>query len=167
MKAKQILKNMVILGCMATALCITKPIYAAGLDELGTVVDGSVLTDSLQVEDDSRSLLRGNYLSYGTCGLVNHEDGTVTAGGSTIAHVVCDKVYLTLTLQQKVGDDWYDYRTWKSTKTEVSSLSKEYTVEVPSGFYYRVTGLHLVDENGDNSESQITTTNGVWVEYDE
>lgn len=165
MKMRYIFKKLMIVGCMAAVIFVQKPVYAEGLDELGTVVDGSLLTDLLEVKADSRDLLRGNYLSYGTSGLVNHEDGTVTAGGSTVAHVVCDKVYLTLTLQQKVGDDWYDYRTWKRTKTEASSLSKEYTVEVPSGFFYRVQGVHLVEENGDNSESQVTLTNGVWVAY--
>ncbi|MGI6095200.1 MAG: DUF6147 family protein [Lachnospiraceae bacterium] len=165
MKMRCMLKKLMIVGCMAAVIFVQKPVYAEGLDELGTVVDGSLLTDLLVVEDDSRDLLRGNYLSYGTASLVNHEDGTVSAGGSTIAHVVCDKVYLTLTLQQKVGDDWYDYRTWKRTTTNASSLSKEYTVEVPSGFFYRVQGAHLVEKDGDNTESQVTLTDGVWVAY--
>ena len=77
MKVNRIAKRMMLVGCLAAAVCVSKPVFAAGLDELGTVVDGSVLTDSLRVEDDSRSLLRGNYLSYGTSSLVNHEDGTV------------------------------------------------------------------------------------------
>lgn len=167
MKAKQIIKKLMLAGCMSAVLMTATPVFASGLDELGTVVDGSLLTNELQAEADSRSLLRGNYLSYGTTSIVNHEDGTVGVGGSTVAHVVCDKLYLTITLQQKVGDDWYDYRTWESTKRDSAILSKGYTVEVPSGFYYRVKGLHLVEENGDNSESQVTHSDGIWVEYED
>ena len=167
MKAKQIIKKMMLAGCMSAMMLTSVPVFAGGLDELGTIVDGSLLTNELQANADSRSLLRGNYLSYGTVSLVNHQDGTVTASGSTVAHVVCDKLYLTVTLQQKVGDDWYDYRTWESTRTDAATLSKEYTVEVPSGFYYRVQGVHLAEENGDNSESQVTHSDGIWVEYED
>ncbi|MSA00015.1 hypothetical protein GKG47_00185 [Lactonifactor sp. BIOML-A3] len=139
-------------------------VRAEALDNLGLVVDGSLLTNKLEVEDTTMKLVRGNILNKGTAKCTNAGDGKVTATGLTIAHVICDNLYLSLSLDKYNPEDqtWSSFKTWSVSEQETSSLLKSYTIDVDRGYFYRVRGNHAA-EDGETYESVETCTDGILI----
>lgn len=138
-------------------------VYAFGLEDLGKTVDNSLLTNKLEVEDTTSVLTRGNILNKGTAKCLNPEDGNVSASGATIAHVVCDTLFLKLTIQQERNGQWYNYEILDEQKENSSLFLKTLTVPAEKGYYYRVVGTHVA-KLGDITESVTTTTDGIWID---
>lgn len=134
------------------------------LDDLGQIVDGSLLTDKTEVEDTVMKLTRGNILNKGTTKCTNAGDSKVTVSGLTVAHVVCDKLYLSLSLDQYDSNNksWSSYEIWSLTKENASIFLDSYTVDVDPGYYYRVRGVHAA-EKGETYESVETCTDGIMI----
>ncbi len=88
-----------ILVFLSSMFCLEKEIFAAEPEHLGRIVDGSLLTTQLEVEDIQTPLLRGSLLNKGTAKCINAGDGQVTASGATVAHVVCQKLYINLSVR--------------------------------------------------------------------
>ena len=53
------------------------------------------------------------------------------------------------------------YKTWSFTASNVSNLTKDINVIVPSGYYYRVRGYHAAKDG--SKEVIRTVTKGVLV----
>ena len=136
-------------------------------DRLGTIVDGSLLTEESVVEGFSRpldSLERGTYLSNGNGRLSNKGNHIVNVYGSTSCKKTCDQVKVTLHLQRLVGNSWvtiYTLGPKVATNTYFVSNSRNYTVA--GGYYYRVSGSHTAIK-GSTAESTASYTNGLWID---
>lgn len=143
---------------------IMSSITVAAADErLGTVVDGSLLTDGTEATGNTQTLARGTYLSYGTGTLNITGTRSVNVSGSTSCYKTCDKVKVTLYLERLVGDKWVNVST-VPTKTayNVSYVSNSKAYSVTGGYYYRVQGSHVAIK-GSTSEATASYTDGVWV----
>ncbi|MGB9904902.1 MAG: DUF6147 family protein [Desulfotomaculales bacterium] len=92
------------------------------------------------------------YLRDGYCWISSPEAGKVTIYGKTSASQAVERILLRLTLQKWNGSAWGDLASWQFEDFYVSSVSGSKTVQVSSGYYYRVKGFHQVMENG-TSES--------------
>lgn len=129
---------------------------------LGDVVDGSVLTDDNVSEVEIYNPARGNILNRGIARITNNGDGTVNVYGAVMGAVVCDKLQLVMTLQRLEGGYWTDIKTYSTSSSNSSLLTKSYNREVQHGYYYRVKAA-CVATKGSTSESQMPVTDGIWI----
>ena len=159
---KQLKKLVLPLMLMCSFLMSTLQVAAA--DELlGTVVDGSVLTDGSEAESVVYPRQRGSYISSGSGRVTIAGTGSVTVSGSTTAYQNVDKIKVTLYLQRLVNGSWVHVTTLgPKTNYNTNYVSNSKTYSVARGYYYRVYGGHTVIENG-SSEALTSYTNGVWV----
>lgn len=151
----------IIVCCLALNISVFT-VYADGIDELGKIVDGSVLTNQSSSEKMEPSILRGNYLNQGIAKITDSGNGNVNVYGSTTCHVTCDRVTLDLTLQRYSGGYWYNVKTYESSANNVHSLTKSYNTSVTKGYYYRIKAL-CTAKKGSTVESQTPTTDGIWI----
>lgn len=135
---------------------------AAGLEDLGKEVDGSILTNEESAEAIWQNVARGNLLDQGIAKISDIGNRTVNIYGAVLAYRTCDKLILKLTLQQYDGG-WINYGTYGDTVTNASSMSRSYNVKVAGGHYYRLKAA-CVAMKGSSSESQGPITNGIWIE---
>lgn len=112
-------------------------------------------------EDTSYSLLKGNNLNYGNVKVQRISSNEIGIHGLTQCHHACDTVYLSLYLERKVNGSYGTYKYWEFTADNVTSLSKELVVIVPSGTYYRVRGYHAAKDG--SKESTSTLTSGILI----
>lgn len=153
-------------AALAMAACLmTGSLSVSAADErLGTVVDGSLLTDASSAEAEANSYARGKFLSHGTGTISIMGSRSVGVSGRTNAYQVVDKLNVSLILQRLKGDNWvpvYTYGPKSAYNTYSVTASKTYSVT--GGYYYRLVGTHSVVENG-TSESVASCTDGIWVE---
>ncbi|BFL48824.1 DUF6147 family protein [Lactonifactor longoviformis] len=140
-------------------------VFAAEPVHLGRIVDGSLLTTDIESEDTKTPLIRGSILNKGTAKCINAGNGQVTASGATVAHVVCQELYIDLSLDQydPKTESWYTFDLWSVSKENTSLFVKSFTIDVDKGYYYRVRGVHSA-KDGEILESVDTCTNGIWID---
>ncbi len=158
-RVKQIAVSALLVFCLAmTAL----PVCAA--DELlGTVVDGSLLTDEDSAEVTVYPKARGSLLSYGTGGISIAGKRLVRIAGSTAAYKKVEKVKVSILLQRLEGKSWEHVLTMgPKIAYNTNIVSNSNTYSVTGGYYYRAYGLHTVI-NGSTSESTPSSSDGIWV----
>ena len=156
-------KSVVAMLAMSLFLTISSvSASAAGLEDLGKEVDGSILTNEESAEAIWQNVARGNLLDQGIAKISDIGNRTVNIYGAVLAYRTCDKLILKLTLQQYNGG-WINYGTYGDTVTNASSMSRSYNVKVAGGHYYRLKAA-CVAMKGSNSESQGPITNGIWIE---
>ena len=130
---------------------------------LGTVVDGSLLTEELEAEGIAYPRVRGSYLSSGSGRITIAGTRQVNVTGNTSAYQKVDKIKVTLHLQRLKSGSWVHVTTLgPKTNTNANYVSNSQTYSVTGGYYYRVYGAHTVIENG-SSEAMTSCTDGVWV----
>ena len=145
-------------------LAINVTTYASSYPEnLGEIVDGSVLTNETSSETILDSLTRGNYLNRGLARLTNNGNGSVNSYGAVICAVTCDRLELRMTLQRLQGGTWTTVKTFSDTAYNTSLLTKSYNTNVAGGYYYRLKVACVAFEGG-GSESQMPITNGIWID---
>ena len=149
---------LLVLGLALTAL----PVCAA--DELlGTVVDGSVLTDDTYAEGYAYPKARGSILSYGSGSIAIEGTRRVRITGSTSAHKKVSQVQVTVQLQRLKNGSWSHVLTLgPKIKYNANYVSNTTVYSVAGGYYYRAHGAHTAI-NGGTTESSISNSNGVWV----
>lgn len=159
---KQLKKLVLPLLLICCFLMSTMQVAAA--DELlGTVVDGSVLTEEMEAETTVYPRQRGSYLSSGSGHIVLAGTGKVTISGSTSAYQTVDTVKLTLYLQRLVNGQWVTVATLGPKAVyNTNYVSNSKTYSVARGYYYRVYGGHTAIE-GSTSEALTSYTNALWV----
>lgn len=149
----------------AALICMTLGTMqvSAADDRLGTVIDGSLLTNATSAESISTPLTRGSILNNGTGGITVVSGRTINAGGTTTAYRTVDRISVNLFVQKLTGSTWVNAVTVPS-KTLYNayhvSQSKNYTVS--GGYYYRVRGNHIAVD-GDIYESTTSATDGIWI----
>lgn len=159
-KLKRSVVSMLALSLFLTISSVSAS--AAGLEELGKEVDGSILTNEESAEAIWQNVARGSLLDQGIAQISNLGNRTVNIYGATLAYKTCDKLIVKLILQQYDGG-WVNYGTYGDTSTNASSMSRSYNVKVKGGHYYRVKAACVAQKSG-NSESQVPITNGIWIE---
>lgn len=140
-------------------------IPAAAADELlGTVVDGSLLTDDTEVSYTVEPKARGNYLASGSGGLSLTAYRKLYMSGDTSSYKTVDKIKVTLYLQRLVNGQWVNvYTLGPKTAYNTYYVSAGNTYSVAGGYYYRVYGGHTIIK-GSISEAQTSYSDGFWVE---
>ena len=160
-----IVKKIVVI-CMLCCLWVNSITVSAADERLGTIVDGSVLTEGLETtgKTPTTSVERGTYLSSGSGRLTIKGTRYVNVFGSTDCNRTCDQVKVTLHLQRLVGNTWrtiYTLGPKTAKNTSYVSNSKNYTIT--GGYYYRVSGSHTAVK-GSTTESTASYTDGLWID---
>ncbi len=152
--------TVLLMFCLAIS-CIT---VSAADERLGTVVDGSLLTDDTDAESVVYPLARGVFLADGLGRLTITGSRTLCMAGSTTCYSTVDQVNVTLFLQRLEGNSWVNVQT-PPTKSAYNTyyVSNSKTYSVSGGYYYRIYGSHSAYE-GNTSEALSSCTNGLWVD---
>lgn len=154
-----------------TALCIciltlsfgAGPVYAEEPENLGSVIDGSLLTNETESEDIQQTRLRNSYLYQGIVKITNNGNGVVGIGGATQCFVTCDTVKLNLYLERTKGDTGFSsYKSFTYVVYNDHSLTKGFSYSVPKGYYYRLRGYHYASKGG-QAENFVSMTNGIYI----
>lgn len=140
----------------------TEMVKANSFDDIGQIIDGSMLTNDKQAEDYVFNVKRGADFYQGGAKISVLSSNSINAFGYTFAYHDCESIDLYLYVEKLVGDSWQSYKSFKFTDENVSTLSKSITLQVPSGYSYRLRGYHRTYNNG-RQESSSTVTDGVYV----
>ena len=138
-------------------------VHAEGLNDLGKVVDGSILLNTNESTVTLENVAKGNILNNGTVSVGNKGNGVVNVSGSVLAGVVCDKLLLKMTLQRYSDGAWRYVQDFTDTRYNHSLLTKSYNVSVAKGYYYRVKAACLAYK-GSTTESKSPMTDGIWID---
>lgn len=109
--------------------------------------------------DDWSTDQRGAYLLNGRSSITRTDNTHISISGNTKATQTCDKVRLTLYVERSTSyaTGYGTYKTYSYSADNAYTLDKEIAnIKVDRGYYYRVTGVHSVTENG-----VMETTNSV------
>lgn len=153
---KEKMKKITRIICLIVCLCLMNIVPVMAQE----VVD-DIETDADFAEDTMYSVLRGNNLNYGTTTIKKLASNKVGISGITQCHHSCSKVYLSISLERKVNGTYSTYKNWDFTASNVSNLTRDITVIVPKGYYYRVRGYHAAKDG--SKESVTTLTSGVLI----
>lgn len=154
---KRILGIGLAAGILASVTVTSVPVQASSILEEVTELE----TTEDYAEDTEYSRLRGNNLNYGNVKVQKISSNEIGIHGLTQCHHVCDTVYLYLYLERKVDGSYGTYKYWRFEANNVTSLSREINVIVPSGTYYRVRGYHAAKDG--SKESTSTLTQGILI----
>lgn len=159
-KIKKTIIAMLVLTIILTVSSISA--YAAGLEDLGKEVDGSILTNEESSEDIWQNTARASLLDQGIAQISNIGNCTVNIYGAALAYRTCDKLTVRMILQ-RYDNGWVNCGTYGDTVTNVASMSRSYNIKVKGGYYYRVKGASVATK-GSTTESYTPTTNGIWIQ---
>ncbi len=157
--------KMIISILMALILVFTSgltSVKADAMEDMGKIVDGSLLTDQNESEDISFSLAKGTDLYQGRAKISALSSNKINAFGMTAAYHDCDDIDLYLFIEQYKNGSWSTYDIYQYTGHNISVLSKSVNLQVESGYYYRLRGYHRTYNDG-RQESTSTTTNGIYI----
>lgn len=154
---KRILGIGIAAGLLASVAVTSVPVQASSILDEVTELE----TTEDYAEDTEYSRLRGNNLNYGNVKVQKISSNEIGIHGLTQCHHVCDTVYLYLYLERKVNGSYGTYKYWRFEANNVTSLSREINVIVPSGTYYRVRGYHAAKDG--SKESTSTLTSGILI----
>ena len=90
---KKLKKTIVAMLTLSLFLTISSlSTSAAGLEDLGKEVDGSILTNEESAEGIWQNVARGSLLDQGIAKITNIGNRTVNVYGATLAYKTCDKL---------------------------------------------------------------------------
>ena len=156
-RRKKLLGFLVAVG-LSVSMVVT-PVLAETTSILDEITEEETTEDFS--EDTSYSLLRGTNLNFGNVKIQKVDSDELAIYGLTQCHKKCSKLYLSLFLERKVNGTYSTYKSWDFTASNATNLTRDLTVIVPSGYYYRVRGYHAAKDG--SKESTTTLTNGVLV----
>lgn len=158
------IKRILVLLSVVCAMMSSISVYAAD-ERLGTVVDGSLLTDKTEVELHEAPRARGTYLASGSGSLSLKDTRYVNAFGCTSCYRISDQVKVTLYLQRLTSNNnWSTIcRLGPKTAYNTSYVSNSQNYRLVGGSYYRIYGTHTAI-NDDKFESVASYTDGMWVD---
>ena len=106
---------------------------------------------------------RGAYLGSGVSSIARADSTHINISGSTNAMQTCDKVRLTLYVEQSesYATGYYTYKTYAFSADNVYQLAKAVSnITVERGYYFRVFAVHSVTE-GSVTETTDSVTNPI------
>lgn len=147
---------MMLMICML--LILTDNAQAASQDP---VLDGSYLTHEDESIGYDTKITRGEDLLTGYSKCVKLGPGKIYAGGTTIAAHTVDRVVVGVVIERaKEGDTaWSMYTGWQKENLNADRAGSNRTLEVESGYYYRVRSVHVA-----NHDVSSSFTDGVYVD---
>ncbi len=167
------MKKLKQLFCFTTifAMLFSFSVFAAPVAGMVTSKRmGNVPSKSAKsIEDETRSVLRGNIISTGIVDIRDNGDGTLYLCIETYAHKNVDRIVQTLYLEEwnESKNDWDPVDDWEfeTTKSENGGELYSYTVELEVdgctvNREYRARGVHLV-RLGSQTETLSSRTEGV------
>ena len=101
--------------------------------------------------DEWSTVQRGAYLLNGTSSIAKPDNTHIHISGNTNATQTCDKVRLILYVERSTSyaTGYGTYKSYSYSADNDYQLGKEISnIKVDRGYYYRVTGVHSVTENG-------------------
>ena len=162
-RGKKLLGLLMAVG-LSVGMSVT-PVLAESTSILDAVAEEE-LTDEETAEDFAEDTeyypARSTNLNSGNVKIQRVSSHELSIFELTQCHKKCSKVYLSLFLERKVNGSYGTYKIFEYTAKNVTSLSKEIKVLVPSGTYYRVRGYHAAS-NGGLKESTSTLTSGIMI----
>lgn len=162
------MRKRIISVCLAMllmmGLTITAEFPSKANEESKPMLDGSYLTLEDESTGMSGSITRGVDLQTGYSKLRDMHDGTIYAGGTTIAQHNVDSVKVTVIVERtKNADDiWHYVDSWRKENKNTFSVSTSKNVEVDAGWYYRVRCFHSAGQDMSSS-----ATDGLYIEEPE
>ena len=138
-----LLAVMLLVGCFSANVWAEETIYPK--------VTHSYISTEDFASDEWSVAQRGAYLLSGTSAISRPDSTHINISGNTNATRTCDKVRLTLFVEQSesYATGYYTYKSYSYSADNVYQLGKEISdIKVERGYYYRVTGVHSVTENG-------------------
>ena len=158
------LKNLLFCAMLIVAMSLnTVDVHADALDYLGSIIDGSELTNDLEAFGNYQSVARSTYLHQGFVRITNNGNGYVGITGGTECNVSCNTVKLNVYLERSSGDgNFYSYQKWDKVSYNTNSLYMSTQVKVEKGYYYRLRGYHSCTKNG-VLENGGSSTNGIYI----
>ena len=145
------LSVLLLAGCMNISASAAETIYPKVTHEITSTDDFA--SDDWSVDQ------RGAYLLNGRSSITRTDNTHISISGNTKATQTCDKVRLTLYVEQSesYSTGYSTYKTYSYSADSVYALDKEISnIAVDRGYYYRVKGVHSVTEG-----SVIETTDSV------
>ena len=162
-RGKKLLGLLMAVG-LSVGMSVT-PVLAETTSILDTVSEEE-LTEEETTEDFAEDTeyypARSTNLNCGNVKIQKVSDHELSIFGLTQCHKKCSKVYLSLFLEKKTNGSYSTYKIFEYTAKNVTSLSKEIKVLVPSGTYNRVRGYHAASNDG-LKESASTLTQGIMI----
>ena len=157
-----------ILAVMLTFISIMALNIMANAEEnwqdlLGTVVDGSTLTEAEESTGEALKILRGNYISDGSSYISNEGNGVVYISGSTNCRKTSDEVRVDLYLQRLVDGDWQNVTCQYHVEYNTNYAHNGFYIAVARGYYYRTLTNHTVI-CGDTVEYLTSRTDWLYVD---
>lgn len=132
-----------LVGCIPVNACAEEAVYPK-------VTHSYTTTDDF-ASDDWSTDQRGAYLGNGRSTIARADSTHINISGNTNALQTCDKVRLTLYVERSTSyaTGYGTYKSYSYSADNVYQLGKEIAnIKVDRGYYYRVTGVHSVTENG-------------------
>lgn len=173
---KNVCKRILIVGLFS--LLFTMNVQAQTINNSGYIrPDDSekyvLLPSEQRTSVDRRdSYARGSLISTATASITNIGGGKIEILVETLAHHQCDEIFQVAYLEQwnEEYQDWDQVANYEFQETADDHPDESFTAltsvvivdDQPSGYYYRVRGMHKV-WGGDISESFSTRTNGVLI----
>ena len=159
-KTKKRIMKKISAFLVAISLCMSS-VFCVSAESLLDVTSSLEETDADYSSDTSYSRLRGNNLNFGTTSIGKVSSMEIEIDGITQCHHECDEVYLYIYLERKQDGVYSTYKYWEFVDYNVSNLTREIRVIVPSGYYYRVRGYHAAKDG--SKEATRTLTGGILV----
>ncbi len=133
-------------------------------DLLGTVVDGSVLTDAKDSTGYAREeMTKGYYLSDGSSYIENTGNSIIYIAGSTYCNRTAEEVKANVFLQRLVNGSWSTVTYQYHSEYNTYYAHNGFYIKVKPGYYYRTVTAHIV-MNGDTTETLTSRTDGLYID---
>ncbi len=130
---------------------------------LGTVVDGSVLTNESESTGTAREAIsRGYYLSNGSSYISNEGNNIVYVSGTTTCHRTADEIRTDVFLQRLVNGNWITVAYHHQTDYNTYYSHNGFEVVVTHGYFYRTVTNHVAIK-GDTVENLSSETDGLYI----
>ena len=149
------LSVMVLAGCFGASVKAAEATYPMVIHTYTSTEDFA--------SDDWIVAQKGAYLLNGTSAITRAGSGHINISGITNATRACDKVRLTLYVEQSssYATGYYTYKQYSYSADNVYQLAKAISnIPVEKGYYYRVFAVHSVQE-GSTIETTDSVTNPI------
>ena len=146
---------MIFAGCFSVNAYAEETVYPKVAHSYTTTEDFA--------SDEWSTAQRGAYLLNGRSTIAKPDSTHINISGNTNATQTCDKIRLTLYVEQSesYATGYYTYKTYSYSAENVYQLTKAISdIKVERGYYYRVKGVHSVTENG-ITETTNSVTNPI------
>ena len=146
---------MIFAGCFSVNAYAEETVYPK--------VTHSYMTTEDFASDEWSVDQRGAYLLDGTSSISRPDNTHINISGCTNATRTCDKVRLILYVERSTSyaTGYGTYKSYSYSADNVYQLVKGISdIKVDRGYYYRVTGVHSVTENG-ITETTNSVTNPI------